>query len=396
MDVIHVTQTGDTGGQKQNIKIPGFGTPVAARFFFGRTGATEGPGVPNPINGTYCAYGATDGTNQWCVGAAEVSTGGTSITDRWGASDAVVQRRAGAGGGGTPVDEAKFIKWIKDGVQIEWVTNAGFDIKLTVVLYGGDITAQAGVITPAAEDNTKETTVGFQSDAIYFASAFQGMDDTDTTTAIISMGFGAYDGSSITQGAFQWRSDDAEGVTLAKSETSTKGVANIVSSRWLALSAVGATSFTVTSKGASWATFLTGYLAFDLGVNGAAKVVIEDSPTAVGNHVFTGIGFKPKFCSMITTFIQTVDTIIQTGDAGAFGISELSLGTHASHAWADEDAQTNQDSQSLFDIKAINTPEDDGTVGFEADFLSFNPDGMTLNFTQAPGTARKWPVLYMR
>ncbi len=132
------------------------------------------------------------------------------------------------------------------------------------------------------------------------------------------------------------------------------------------------------------------YLALKFG--GAASVNLRsfDSPTTTGDDVRTGVGFIPQFVLLGLMDVQSVDVVNSGDDAGAFGISVFTPDAEFANAWADEDAQTTTDTQSLADDQAINFASDDGVTQHAATFVSMNADGHTLNYSVADGTVRKW------
>lgn len=388
MEMVRVAMNTSTG--TQDITFAGFGTPVAAIFFFANA-VTDGTMRDNCQQ----SIGATDGTNQWVVVQARDQGVPTANTNRFGMNDKIAVNMNGSA---TISMEAQFDSWITDGVRIDITDAPGAAHLLTVILIGGaGVTAAVGIDTLADAGLAKTITPSLRTN-ILFACGMDGtMDDTaGGGYGTISWGFGTWDGSTLLQTGLHTYANDGGGTSVCEAIVRDTDILSMPITKLATLGNITATAFDITSGAGDDLTARDmGWLAINIPDGAKAWTGILDSPTATGEKTFSGIGFKPTSGILAMNFVQTVDTRIQTGDAGAWGHSVFTATDEFSVSYADEDAEGTMDTQSLSDDKAINLDEDDGTDGFEATFVEFTGDGVKLDFTVADGTARKWPALFV-
>ena len=190
----------------QDIKIGGFGTPVAAMFYMNQKtvlNAQEGHGI--------LSTGATDGTNQWTIAGVDTTGVGTTITGRWASAIHVMGIQSATADTNVHTS-AKFVEFINDGVRINVDRAAAvLPYLLTVVLFGGEdiVAAKVDVVNLAAEDLAVTITPGFETNVLFTATHFNEFDDADDPTLIRSCGMASYDGSTIRQASQSLRSVDA-------------------------------------------------------------------------------------------------------------------------------------------------------------------------------------------
>ncbi len=166
--------------------------------------------------------------------------------------------------------------------------------------------------------------------------------------------------------------------------------------RYATLDNITTTAFDLISSADDLTGRDIGFVAINLGVNGASWTGVLTAPTATGNHVFTGVGFKPTFGMLYTTMLTDLNTEEADAKAGAHGLSGFSKDTEFSRSWASEDAADPSNSQTLADNKAVNMPLDDGLTGFEGRFAKFTSDGVIITFSAVDSTARLWPSLFLK
>ena len=112
--------------------------------------------------------------------------------------------------------------------------------------------------------------------------------------------------------------------------------------------------------------------------------------TSPGNQVISGTGFTPKALIFWTSLMTAEGFSVQ--NRGAIGLV-VSTSARRYYAWASNDAAdpTNVGGRSA-DL-AIGMLSAVSTVDGEADFVSFEANGFTLNWTDAPSSA--WIVHYI-
>ncbi len=124
----------------------------------------------------------------------------------------------------------------------------------------------------------------------------------------------------------------------------------------------------------------------------SAKVGNVAFNTSTGNQAVTGVGFQPKIVLFLFTE-NTVDGIIVD--------HQISLGAGISSTERtvagvnDEDAQTTTDAERLiFDTKCLSlSVPGSSTILIDADLVSLDADGFTINVTTASGTASRFGYL---
>ncbi len=131
-----------------------------------------------------------------------------------------------------------------------------------------------------------------------------------------------------------------------------------------------------------------------------ANVTQHTMPTVTGNASFTGVGFQPDF----QLYLQASRTSAGVGTAGNMGFGWAradSDGTsniqQAAHAMSVRSSASSHIAKSwqkatncLMGLTAT------GTADHEVQLVSFGSDGMTLNFSDAPGSAWILKVLSIK
>lgn len=119
-----------------------------------------------------------------------------------------------------------------------------------------------------------------------------------------------------------------------------------------------------------------------------AKAGVFAIDTSTGNQAITGVGFQPKIVFFLPTN-ATVDGVSAHAHWG-FGVG-ISSSDRRCMTVTDEDAQGTTDTARethtshciIHNVSGSTTPE------YEADFVSLDADGFTINVTTAPGTGKR-------
>lgn len=379
-----------TGTGTQDFTFPGFGTPKAALFVL--SGAQSNG---TPIDGLDFSLGATDGSSEWVMSSRAEHNAATSNCDRRDAADEVVMLLDDSG---AVVLEANFDSWITDGVRINKTVNSlGSSVLLSVALFTGEnLSVDAGNVNLAGLDSSVTVTPGFQMGGLIIGSPAYFFNDLATPSTYLGFGLASYNGSTIRQCAASVASTNGQPASSSTGVVRNDACAvRTVASLYVELENITSTSFDLTSRGTDLSMSNVGYLALKY-AGGEAWAGVLDSPTAGGDKSWTGVGFKPQFGIMVPTMLSSLATQKADAEAGAIGFSAFDPSGEYCTAWADEDAADPTNNQSLSDDQAINLDGDDGSAAFDATLSSFDADGLTLNFSAADGTARKWPVLFLK
>lgn len=368
-----------------DVTQPGFGAPKAVIVVLGT--ALEN-GVSR--NSAVGSVGASDGTDQW--------------SSEWGANNGVsgadVVRSFATGkvagihnGTNNYVVRLSVDSFIADGVRFSMDANAGrIPYVLTVILIGGSaVSAKAGSGSFATQDNTVTVTPGFQTRALLLSSAALGADSFAAGVAINSLGFGAFDGSTVTQASAVYRSDEATS-TATQGDIRSNGVMTLPVGRYASLQSVTSTAFDLLSTGGDLSGWSYGYLALG-GIDAWAGVV--DSPTTTGAQTITGPSFTPKAALLSPRMFTATATQQTGGEASGFGIGAVTAHGEAAYGWADRDNVSVSDSSVESAAKGVLAPDHTGAVAFEGTFDAFTATGVTVDFTTTQGSAKKWLAWFL-
>ena len=109
-----------------------------------------------------------------------------------------------------------------------------------------------------------------------------------------------------------------------------------------------------------------------------AGVITLDWPGTTGEQTFS-FGFKPRLVIMASVLNTAIDTTVSFDAALSISVIDSLNQACASSIQADNVATS--ECQSMFDNKALSIPTTVGGTLWEADFVEFTDDGMTLDFT---------------
>ena len=152
--------------------------------------------------------------------------------------------------------------------------------------------------------------------------------------------------------------------------------------------------FTVTTLTAGSNNTTLGYLALNFGGAASSWVGTHTPSDSNGENAETGPGFKPQIVLRLMTQVGTVNTGDTSGDqAGTHGFSAMDADDEFSASVSDEDGAGTSNSQSLSDDTSIQIPDDDGTAGLTASFVSFDSLGWTDNYSRAGAGNELMPAL---
>jgi hypothetical protein len=384
-----VQTTCDTaGGGTQDITTTDLGglTPVAAMVFI--SGATS---LDTAADHARIGIGFTDGTNELAFSVNSEHGVATTDTHRRAETDEIVSIMDT--GDFTIDGEANFNSFITNGIRITWGDYPASAYYMTWVFFAGtDVSAHCNTFAPnATEDATVDVTdPGFEPDAVLFAWIDRAI-PTLQTEAIVSFGAAVNDGAD-TQASKSWFSQNNQGTSSVRGILYDHYAFNISTSRAGEIGTFDANGFTCTTRlGAISSSQEVGYLALAFNSVITAGLDILTTPTSTGNQAFTVSlgGETPQLCLMTLTKHSAVDTLAFDSQGGTVGFYTCDADDEASQAWQDEDNQGTTDAQSYAAAKAT-LDDHDGTGMFDASFVSFAANTVTLNFAETDGTARKW------
>lgn len=381
----------DTGGGTQAFFFPELEgeTPVAA-WFIVSSAISDGAAANHAVLG----FGAATATDErWACCATSEHNLGTTDTYRRGVTDECVLILDPTDGS---VDgEADLSSFGAGTVTISWGNAPTSEYLITVIAFAGDgVSAHADTFSPhATVDNSVDVTdPGFEPDMLLLASICQTFSDSLFSYGMLSHGFAINDGSS-TQGCWFWRSQDAAAAaalisrcthTYAFLDVGSGGSVNYA----VEIGSWDADGFSATSRvGGNSESDDVGYLA--LYFNGEVSVWgdVITSPTSTGDDSQTGPGFEPQLVMCGLTQMPSLDTTYTDGSAGCVGASAFTPDNEYSTSIADEDGADPTDTQSICNDVAVDIPQDDGSTGIRASFVSMDTNGWTWNYSDVLGSA---------
>lgn len=367
-DVVRVGINKATGIQDISLSQPW--TPKAARYIINNQ--VYGASSEDVI--LAASVGHTDGTTQNCAVLRDGAT--TYYTDRV----------ASIGGSYAVVKHSSFSPG-KVSVNITANTIPGA-YSLTILAFGGTaLSAKVGRQALAVQDASATANPGFRPNVI-----FADWHLANTVNAYFNTGIASHDGTTTRQSSFCHRtlasSNDVDG------NVRNDAIATWVGARYLELSTFTDTSFDIVSRGADLSGGYLSYLALNFGGAAEAYVATADSPTATGSFSFTGPSFTPSMLYSIPSMVQSLATDLTVGEPGAFGISVATSDFSAMNFWRKRDGAAGQGSRA--GSVAFNLDDHTGVDQFDATLTGFSSGNATFNFTAANGTARKWPVLFIK
>jgi hypothetical protein len=342
-----------------------------------------------------CATGTTE---EWCMGIWAEDGVASGLSRRDSHVNKVVSIRTASGA--TIDGEAVFNGFLADvgagaGIQLDW-TNAPTAAHIVSVIMFSAVAAEAGTYTTgAAASDTTTVTPGFKSGFILACSAVTSSGSTDTIPASLSLGFCD---ALLNQWAYAQRIQSAAATTgvsgsvrsdrlISEANTSNNGTELWGSE----VTTIDATSFTVTQRTAGGSSDIVGYLALQLDGDMACTVNLIDIPTSTGVQSITYPGVPTEFALMIGTNAEAVDTAYTDNRAGSFFFTGAREGTDGacSGIFAEDGVATTNTGSQFNNNAAAVLMDDDGTELARAGSITYTSVGWDIDWTTAPGTAKK-------
>jgi hypothetical protein len=385
----------NTSTGTQDITITAFGTPKAALFICSEA-TTDGTAASN----YQLSVGAATGvSNEWCLSVN--SEDGQASADTQSSTDSDRVIRINTAGTNTVDGDAEFTAFITDGVRINWITAPSAAWLLTVVLFGGDdLSAHANSVGLGdATDNAVDITApGFEPTLIIAACNDALAMDANQTHIEPSIGF-VHNGVGVSHGnATVYMANGAANGSPDGRCTESYGVMGLNTSGGLdwggEFGSFDSSGFTVTTRNAGANSTSLMYLALGLAGTEAGYVGTVNTPTSTGNDGQTGPGFTPQAVLQIGTHMEAIDTAYNSSPlAGALAAAAFDASNEYMTSVNDEDAAATINTQCLSDNTAVELPNDDGTAGLTASFVSMDANGYTLNYSAVTANAKKFFVM---
>lgn len=290
--------------------------------------------------------------------------------------------------GGSTVLTADFVSMDSDGFTINWSTvSSGVQVNY-LALGGSDLTNAAikQLQAPASTGSQAYTGVGFQPGAVIAVSVGDTTTPNGGALSRARFGMGAASGSSA-----QWATSSEWEGGSANGYQRTNQVIAVIGNGAKVVEA-NLTSFDSDGFTLNWGTTTNGVYCWFLCLKGGQfKAGSISQKTSTGNQAYTGVGFQPVaelFASRDLVASTTIDNNEEQTMIGA------ASSTSARAAIISNWGGLSTDQNTLTTTKAIrlqtgSTP----TVQAEADLVSHDSDGFTLNWSTADATSRE--IVYL-
>lgn len=292
--------------------------------------------------------------------------------------------------------------WLSNGVRVNWTDQSSGEL-LTAILLGGDIEAKVvfADFTNATAPESLSISHGLGGTPEIIIAL--GQLATASSTVRQSLGFW-YNG---TYSSFATQLNDGGGspsVALNLFSTGilgfTTGVSNAALSNTVTLSSVGSSNFTATASAQT-----DGKLAFlVLRSTGANPLVASlgtyDSATSTGNStIVSGMTVKPQVLLSVPSIMTATGTSV-TDPAGVNGlvaaVDNAGAGTQYGGivVSSDDGAATSVEKSQATNSQALRILSiAAGAVDVQATVNAWNSGGITLNYSDAGGSAFKIPYI---
>jgi len=361
--------------------------PKLVIFFMSRLGTTD----PSSGGNYGSAIGAAaSSTARWAASGHSRDAAATSIADRRFVSTSCFTYNDN----GTVDLEADFVLMDANGFTVDITTANATSRKVFFLALGGDdLSVAVGTFNAnGTTGNQAVTGVGFKPNVMLFGGSISDTTLGSFVNARLMLGCGV---SSTQRWAIAWFSRDAQATMDTQRVYSTTkclllldGAAITVAADFVSQDADG---FTVNMTTVDVAVTI-GYIAIK-GVLAATGIVTQ--PGATGNQAITGTGFKP----IAVIFAGSGDT---SGNDGVFSthskqtIGMASAATERGCIFGmDEDAALTSVADRRHSSSLVTGDMTAGTpvINAEADYVSHDINGFTVNWTTADATARITPFL---
>lgn len=367
-------------------------TPKGALFIYSRATAD---GLVTSDSGS--SFGAADASGgQWAFASVCEDNGAPtgSLAHTCAKSDKCVLALDGS----AVHSDAAIVSFIADGVRINWTTAAADGWLLTVVFFAGD-DWECKIGNWLTGTPPTNVALGWEPTCVLVGSAFRLFGSAPSiASGLHCLGANGWDPSGSRGGLFgaSWANTSSQqriiwaqglqhGLASAGVKFTSFGYANTATRTSTTMSIAEAGVFGADNWGYMALKWSGRYARFGR-LNIAA---------ATGDQAFTGIGLIPKFVLLIPT--QT------TSSTGAW-LGNCSMGLVAINAdkaaglaaQAKMNANPSQENSiALEDSIRLMASAGDGTIDTVCTVASFQPDGITLNFTTAgftlsPGQSHHW------
>lgn len=364
--------------------VSGVGFQPKAVLLFATKNATLGSAVHYNIALGY----ATSSTQEATVASSDTDAVTTTVNRRSSSNADTITFETFAGTG----LEADFTSFGADGFTLNWTAvNNGVDIQY--VAWGGtDLTnVRAGTFNQAlVTGNQAVTGVGFQGEFGIFLHSNLAVDESDSNNAQIGIGAAV---SSSSRWAQNW--------LMSNGVTTSVAVGTQVSTACITLNSQfgivyradfvswDSDGFTINNSTVDGEANRIHYLVFK---GGQYKLGAFDQPGSTGNQAVAGVGFTPKGV-LLSSYNHAANVSQQNHARTSIGIGIDSTNSRSMWAGSSNGVTTTVADQLISSKVIVLATEGTPTTNAQADYVTNDSDGFTVNWTTVDATSRQ--VMYM-
>ena len=253
---------------------------------------------------------------------------------------------------------------------------------------GGTLLAKAGTFTGSGSTGNQSITgIGFQPKVVLFRYNLQTSTGSGADSVI---GFGVGVSSSDRRVSGDYSNNNLSTSTHDAWNQDTYCIYAPSGSPRADFVSLDSDGFTINWASAS--SMIVSYLA--LGGDGLTNVKTgaASAKTSTGNQSYTGVGFQPTALIVFAGKFSTSPLDQSTNGSGLFGFA-TSSSARGMVAWRNQNGSNPQVAKHRQSTQRILSTT---TTFTEADFVSFDSDGFTLNYTTAGGSADVFYYLALR
>ncbi len=280
-----------------------------------------------------------------------------------------------------------------DGFTINTTANVTSAQMPYLAIGGSDVThAAAGQVNMAnSTSNFSVTGLAFQPDIVFLSVILLAVNGTANNNN--SFSFGVAHSSGVWCSAVKSQNGQA---TMNTSRAFYDNLCAVVLQSTgdtavdeVGFSAMTSDGFTLTHPVNSGGTYLINYLAVK---GGQWKVGNLSQPSSTGNQSVTGMAFQPVGTLFSHAGFETANTVTSTARMGIGGAT--GTGDERAIWMGDQDGAANAIANQRYVTDKViamyaEATSAGATVLSEADYVSNNSDGFTINWSTADATARK-------
>lgn len=368
-----------------DVEISDFGGTPKAAMFFATYNNSSSSGILRSSN-AYYSQGFTDGTNEICLSNRDQNGVGNGRNFRGWYNDRVVSM---IGSSSAETNDMSFVSFGLNKVTLNR-SDTNRAIRLTVVLIGGDDISNVKSWYDNCDYSSATNqinNVGFRPDLVFvFCDANSSNPVARASHAKPNLGiairgadqggYAAHHNYNSGSGNITHYLDDANAVILATSSGASH------QSRVQGYDSAG---FEINGDGMN--NYEVYYFAIKFSTIPQMKVFTEEAPiSTTGDNPTTGIGFKPSFGMYLAGNTRYIDAY----DNGADSMGTIVFDDQetATNMFVSEDGAGTWDTDNVIADKFCIPKHSTGNHKV-ANFVSFDSDGWTFNYTTSDSAVCK-------